>query len=29
VIAAEPLASLSGDELAAHLAPTLQRYLVG
>lgn len=29
VIGAEPLASLSGDELAAHLAPTLQRYLVG
>ena len=29
VIEAEPLVSLSGEELAARLAPTLQRYLVG
>ena len=29
VIEVEPLAALSGDELAALLAPTLQRYLVG
>ena len=29
VIAVEPLAALSGDELADLLAPTLQRYLVG
>jgi AcrR family transcriptional regulator len=29
VIEAEPLASLSPDELVEHLAPTLQRYLTG
>ena len=29
VIAVEPLAALSGEELAALLAPTLQRCLVG
>ena len=29
VIEVEPLATLSGDELAALLAPTLQRYLTG
>ena len=29
VIEVEPLVALSGDELAALLAPTFQRYLVG
>jgi len=29
VIEAEPLRSLSGEELVAWLAPTLQRYLAG
>jgi AcrR family transcriptional regulator len=29
VIEAEPLVSMSGEELAEHIAPTLQRYLTG